>query len=72
MEITKKPTRKELLQVITELQRLVSAARTHHGNDRDPNGFEKGQNKLTEAFELCVQARSFDPPTDWPPPKAHE
>lgn len=64
LTITKKPTRKDLLEVVTELQRLVGTAMSQHGNDRDPSGFEKGQRALQQAHELCIQARSFDPPTD--------
>ncbi len=64
MIITKKPTRLDLLKVVTKLQMLVGEASTFHGNDRDPNGFEKGQQALSEAFDLCLAARNFDPPTD--------
>nr|WP_280971437.1 hypothetical protein [Cupriavidus gilardii]WDE72675.1 hypothetical protein [Cupriavidus gilardii] len=64
MEITKKPTRKELLMVITELQGLIGRAMARHGNDRDRDGYEKGQKLLEQAHELCIQARTFDPPTD--------
>jgi hypothetical protein len=64
MNITKKPSRKDLLKVIAELQRLVGAAHGLHGNDRNRMGFEDGQKRLEEAHELCIQARSFDPPTD--------
>lgn len=64
MEITKKPSRRDLLKVVTELQTLISRAHTLHGNDRNPNGFEQGQKTLDKAFDLCLKARSFDPPTD--------
>jgi hypothetical protein len=59
-----KPTRRDLLIVVTRLQSLISGAATAHGNDRDPSGFEKGQAALAEAFTLAVDARSFDPPLD--------
>lgn len=62
--IAKKPTRKDLMKVITELQKLIGTAMSRHGNDRDPNGFEKGQIALEQAHNLCIEARSFDPPTD--------
>lgn len=62
MDITKKPTRKELINIIFELQGLVGSAHQRHANDRDPMGFEIGQKKLEEALELCIQATSFDPP----------
>lgn len=64
LTVTKKPTRKELLMVITELQGLIGTALAAHGNDRNPSGFEKGQQVLQQAHELCIQARTFDPPTD--------
>lgn len=64
MIVSKKPTRRDLLKVVTELQALISKGRSLHGNDRNPHGFEQGQNVLQEAFELCIAARSFDPPTD--------
>lgn len=64
LKITKKPSRRDLLKVITELQTLISRGRSLHANDRNPHGFEQGQNVLNEAFELCIAARSFDPPTD--------
>lgn len=63
MNVTKKPTRKDFLKILSELQKLVGQAHGFHGNDRDPNGFEKGQKVLDEAFSLCLAARSFDPPT---------
>jgi hypothetical protein len=60
----KRPTRRQLLQAITELQSLIGRAAATHGNDRDRNGFEKGQKALDEALKLCINAREFDPPTD--------
>lgn len=63
--ITKKPSRKDLLRVITELQTLIGTAMSRHGNDRDPHGFEKGQRALEQAHNLCIEARAFDPPTDF-------
>lgn len=64
IKITKKPSRRELLKVITELQTMISRGRSLHANDRNPHGFEQGQNILEEAFNLCLDARSYDPPTD--------
>lgn len=66
LKVKKKPTRRELLAVVTELQRLIGSASAYHANDRNPNGFEQGQRLLSEAFQLCLDARSFDPPTDLP------
>lgn len=64
LTLAKKPTRKDLLAVITELQNLVGTAMSAHANDRDPAGFEKGQKALEQAHELCILARSYDPPID--------
>ncbi|AMR77980.1 hypothetical protein [Cupriavidus nantongensis] len=64
LAIAKKPTRRELLQVITELQDLIGKAMARHGNDRDRDGYEMRQKYLEQAHELCIEARSFDPPTD--------
>ncbi len=58
----KRPHRRDLLKVITKLQTLIGKAQALHGNDRNPNGFEQGQDTLNEAFNLCLDARSFDPP----------
>jgi len=60
--IDSKPTRAQLLRVVAELQSLIGEASAAHGNDRDPDGFEKGQAALRKAFGLCVAARRFDPP----------
>jgi hypothetical protein len=62
--VHKKPSRRDLLKVITTLQHLIGTAMQNHGNDRNPNGYEAGQKALEQAHELCIQARSFDPPTD--------
>jgi len=64
MMLKKKPSMKELLVIITTLQGHVGKALACHANDRDPNGYEKGQDELEKALELCINARSFDPPTD--------
>jgi hypothetical protein len=61
--LTKKPSRRELLRVIGVLQGKIGRATAYHANDRDPNGFEKAQVELAKAFDLCIRARSFDPPT---------
>jgi hypothetical protein len=58
----RRPTRRDLLVVIGQLQRLIGEASMHHGNDRDANGFEKGVRVLREAHALCVDARAYDPP----------
>lgn len=48
---------------VGRLQHLIGFAMMHHGNDRDPNGFEKGQKALSEAFTICVDMLSKYPPT---------
>ena len=53
---------RKLLIVIGKLQSLIGSAETNHNNDRDPNGFDKGQTALREAFQLCIDATSkYDP-----------
>jgi hypothetical protein len=64
MNVTKKPSRRDLLKVITELQSSIGEAMHLHANDRDLNGYEKAQVILEAAHELCIEARSFDKPTD--------
>ena len=55
---------RKLLIVIGELHSLVGTARAFHENDRDPNGYVKGQGVLTQAFELCLDATSeYEPIT---------
>ncbi len=60
----RRPTRRDLLIVITRLQDLVSDAVSHAGDDRDPNRFGNTMRPLKEAHELCIDARGFDPPLD--------
>lgn len=66
MEVKKKPTRKDFLKILGELQRLIGKAKGLHANDRNPMGFEYGQNALEEAHELCISASQFDPPVETP------
>jgi hypothetical protein len=47
---------RKLLIAIRELQSLIGTAKAFHENDRDPNGYVKGQAALTHAFELCLDA----------------
>jgi hypothetical protein len=58
---TRKPDRRKLMRVIGEIQTLSGAAKNYHGNDRDPNGFEKGQDILAAIFQLCIAVRHHDP-----------
>lgn len=57
-----RPTRTDLLRVLSHLQTLVGAAKNYHQNDRDPVGFEKGQNLLENAFNLMIEAQGYDEP----------
>lgn len=61
--VPKKPTRKELLVIITELQGLIGEAWSFHNNDRDAHGFEKAAKLLETAHNLCIEARAHDRPT---------
>ncbi len=54
-------TRKQL-KAISTIQTLIGRAESFHGNDRDRDGFEKGQNALREAFRLCLDVLSPYPP----------
>lgn len=62
MKIERKPTRRELLMILSKVQDLTGAAHGLHANDKNRMGFEYGQSKIMEAFELCVQASQFDSP----------
>jgi len=55
-----KPTRNDLLIVISRLQDMVGSARGLHYNDRSQTAFEEAQDTLKEAFNLCVLVRNFD------------
>jgi len=57
----RKPTRKDLLIVISRLQQMIGYAKSKHGNDRDQFGFEDGQRTLGKAFNLCIEAVGQDP-----------
>lgn len=57
-----KPNRKELVQVIGQLQNLIGLAKSAAWNDRDPNRMVNIQAPLSEGLDLCVDALSFDPP----------
>lgn len=58
----RRPTRRDLLVVIARLQGYVGSAKAYHGNDRNPDGFELGQNELDKAFDLCVEVAAYDRP----------
>lgn len=58
---------RRLLIVIGRLQNLIGGAEGHHENDRDPNGFARGQIKLREAFRLCVETTDEYEPVEETP-----
>jgi len=53
---------KQELKKLARVQDLVGRAIGYHGNDRDPNGFERGQSSLNEAFDLIVDMLGKYPP----------
>ena len=61
MTITRGEVRR-LLITIGELQSLIGRGIAYHNDDRDQNGFQKGQKELQDAFEMCIVATSkYDP-----------
>ena len=53
---------RRIVHMVGEMQNLIGYAHGNHQNDRDPDGFEKAQKALGEAFDLCVQIRGmYDP-----------
>lgn len=58
----KRPSRTELLDVISELQSIVGNAKNAFHNDRAPDRSNQVVEPLERGFELCVNALAFDPP----------
>jgi hypothetical protein len=58
----RKPTRRDLLIVIGRLQGLIGLTKASYWDDRQTNRAETVITPLKEAEELCIEARSFDPP----------
>ncbi len=63
MKITKRPSRRDLLRVVYELQNIVGRAMVAN-NDRNPNQWGDTTKALEEAHTLCIDARAFDQPDD--------
>lgn len=69
----KEPSRRDLLLVIGELQNLLGRIQAAD-NDRNPNRQDDKGPLFEKALELCIDARSFDPPIEggsrggWPYP----
>jgi hypothetical protein len=63
-----KPTRRDLLLVIGELQDLIGHIGACYGNDRGPDRAQLVQDNVERGMRLCILARSFDPPLSgrWP------
>lgn len=61
---SRKPSRRDLIVGLAKLQVLIGHASAKHGNDRDRNGYEKGQKTLEQAHELCIALTASDAPTD--------
>jgi len=57
----RRPTRRDLLVIIGRLQGLVGEA-TANNHDRNPNRYAETMGALEDAFDLCVEALSKDPP----------
>ena len=62
-----KPTRKDLLRVIGQMQDLVGQAKAIYLNDRGERA-ERIIPVLEQAHDLAIQATSYDPPVSgkWP------
>ena len=69
MPTRQKPTRRDMLLVIGRLQDLIGNALAAN-NDRNPNRLEDTTDALNEAHELCIAARTHDPPLPQKPPNA--
>lgn len=71
----RKPTRRDLLLVIGELQNLVGKMSSAYGNDRAECRASQVNRAAEKALTLCIDARSFDPPIQggsrngWPYPQ---
>ena len=63
----KRPTRRDLLLVIGELQDLFGRLAAAAG-DRNPNRAQDLSDATKEGLDLCILARSFDDPLEgtWP------
>lgn len=58
-----RPTRRDLLLVIGELQNLFGRA-AGAASDRNPNRAEDIAKFTKAGHDLCVEARGFDPPIE--------
>lgn len=58
-----KPSRKDLLKVISELQALFGKINATYHNDRLEDRASKIAQACEEGMEMCITARAFDPPS---------
>lgn len=63
-----KPTRRDLLLVIGELQDIIGGMVGSYLNDRGAERSQPIQDLGERGMRLCIDARSFDPPLrgKWP------
>jgi hypothetical protein len=53
---------KIILQKVGEIQNLIGEARSLHFEDTNPKSFTEAQNKLQQAFDICLEIRNmYDP-----------
>lgn len=65
MKFKKKPTRRELLKVVEELQGVLEELKMSF-HDRNPNRAEEITTLIEKGWNLCYHVRSFDPPSELP------
>jgi hypothetical protein len=58
----RRPTRRDLLIVIGRLQDQIGVGMMLLGDDRHRDGFELGMKSLRKSHDLCIEARSQEPP----------
>lgn len=63
MNRKRKPTRRDLLIVIGRLQDLIGDIVVVF-HDRNPNREAQTNARIRRALALCIEVRSYDPPTD--------
>lgn len=59
----KRPTRRDLLLVVGELQTIIGQISESAG-DRNPNRAADIETYVKKGFQLALDARNFDPPTE--------
>lgn len=64
--MNRRPTRRDLLQVIGRLQTIIGGAKGA-GHDRNPNARGQVEAALTLAVNLCLDATAQDPGEDSEP-----